>query len=64
MVEEEEEEVEEYLHSHAVIGHGHAGVAVPAHVQGGVGAVVRLLVQRAVGGTHLVLRLLLHRHLV
>ena len=46
--EEDDEEVEEeYLHSHAVIGHGHAGVAVPAHVQGGVGTVVCLLVQRA-----------------
>lgn len=37
--------VEEYLHSQAVIRHRHAGVAVPAHVHGGVGTVVCLLVQ-------------------
>lgn len=36
---------EEYLHSQAVIRHRHAGVAVPAHVHGGVGTVVCLLVQ-------------------
>lgn len=35
---------EEYLHRQAVIGHRHAGVAVPAHMHGGVGAVVCLLV--------------------
>lgn len=49
----------EYLHSQAVIRHGHAGVAVPAHVHGGVGAVVRLFVQGGAGGVHVVLRLLL-----
>ena len=36
---------EEYLHSQAVIRHRNTGVAVPAHVHGGVGTVVRLLVQ-------------------
>lgn len=61
---EDEEEEEEYLHSQAVIRHGHAGVAVPAHVHGGVGTVVRLLVQRGAGGVHVILRLLLQRDLV
>lgn len=36
---------EEYLHSQTVIRHRHAGVAVPAHMHGGVGTVVCLLVQ-------------------
>lgn len=55
---------EEYLHSQAVVGHRHAGVAVPAHMHGCVGTVVRLLVQGSPGGVHVILRLLLQRNLV
>lgn len=36
---------EEYLHSQAVIRHRHTGVAVPAHMHGCVGTMVRLLIQ-------------------
>lgn len=39
-------EKEEYLHSKAVIRHRHTGVAVPAHMNRGVGTMVRLLIQR------------------
>lgn len=46
---------EEYLHSQAVVRHRHAGVAVPAHVHGSVGTVVRLLVQGRAGGVHVIL---------
>lgn len=55
---------EEYLHSQAVIRHRHTGVTVPAHVHGGVGTVVRLLVQWSAGGVHVILRLLLQRDLI
>ena len=55
---------EGYLHGQAVVRHGHAGVAVPAHVHGGVGTVMGLLIQRATGGVHVILRLLLQRHLI
>lgn len=45
-----------YLHSQAVIRHGHAGVAVPAHVHGGVAAVA-LALQRGARAAQLLLRL-------
>lgn len=47
-----------------MVRHRDAGVAVPAHMHGGVGPVVALLVQRAAGGVHVILWLLLQRHLI
>lgn len=45
-----------YLHSNAEVHHGHAGVAVPAHVHGGV-ATVALALQRGARAAELFLRL-------
>lgn len=55
---------EEYLHSKVVIRHRHTGVAVPAHMNCGVGTMVCLLIQRCTGGVYVILRLLLHRNLI
>ena len=46
-----------YLHSHAIVHHGHAGVPMPAHVHHGVTTVRRLALQRRPRGTQVVLRL-------
>lgn len=47
-----------YLHSHAEVHHGDAGVAVPAHVHHGVAAVRGLAFQGGARGTEVVFRLL------
>lgn len=46
---------EEYLHSQAMVRHRHTGVAVPAHMNCGVGTMVCLLIQRCAGGVYVIL---------
>ena len=54
-----------YLHGDAEVYHGHAGVAVPAHVHHGVAAVRGLALQRRARRAQVVLRLLVgHRGLI
>lgn len=53
-----------YLHGHAEVHHGDAGVAVPAHVHHGVAAVRGLALQRGARGAEVVLRLLVARCLL
>ena len=53
-----------YLHSHAEVHHGHAGVAVPTYVHHGVAAVRGLALQRGARGAEVVLRLLVTRRLL
>lgn len=56
--------VPQYLDGHTVVGHGDAGVAVPAHVHGGVGTVVALPVQGATRGVNVIFGLLFYRDLI
>ena len=53
-----------YLHGNTKVHHGHAGVAVPAHVHRGVATVRRLPLQRRARGTQVVLGLLVHPRVV
>lgn len=53
-----------YLHRHAEVHHGHAGVAVPAYVHHGVAAVRGLALQRGARRTEVILRLLVARRLL
>ena len=53
-----------YLHGHAEVHHGHAGVAVPTYVHHGVAAVRGLALQRGARRAEVVLRLLVTRRLL
>lgn len=55
-VESRRSDAVRYLHSDAEVHHGHAGVAMPAHVHGGVTAVT-LALQRRARAAELLLRL-------